>query len=414
MDAPTFRRKARPARFRVSIRHETKGIYLFRHRQKTWAVGLALGVFFVIFAAIAWQQFQSVRGRGVKDIAGLSFALFEWFWLIGWSVGVVILGSLTLLLFLTGDELWRIDGDRLIHQSRIRPFWIINEYDIAHIRNLSYEKGTIRFVYGDGQVRLGSNLPAREFERILALIHQTAGAASQAPEPTAPVVSKPSAPSVPRPTVSEKPAGWTAPSTLCLIAANLVPLAGVLFLGWNLGELMLLFWSESAIVGFYNVMKLIVVGRLAAIFTVPFFIGHYGGFMSAHFMFVYFLFIQGGQGGGTSAGVYTVLVEMFGPLWPALLSLFISHGISFWTNFIGNQEHVGRTTSQQMQEPYKRIMIMHVTIIFGGWFLMLLGTPLPALVLLIILKIAVDTRAHQREHTAAPTLSKGKKGYMPR
>jgi hypothetical protein len=53
-----------------------------------------------------------------------------------------------------------------------------------------------------------------------------------------------------------------------------------------------------------------------------------------------------------------------------------------------------------MSEPYKRIIVMHLTIIFGGWLIMLLRSPVPALILLIALKTIVDLRAHRREHRA--------------
>ena len=39
------------------------------------------------------------------------------------------------------------------------------------------------------------------------------------------------------------------PSTLALIAANLVPVYGVLFWGWDLFGLMVLYWVETAIIG---------------------------------------------------------------------------------------------------------------------------------------------------------------------
>jgi len=51
-----------------------------------------------------------------------------------------------------------------------------------------------------------------------------------------------------------------------------------------------------------------------------------------------------------------------------------------------------------MAAPYKRIVIMHLTVIFGGWLVMALHSALPALVLLILLKAGTDLRAHRREH----------------
>jgi Family of unknown function (DUF6498) len=51
-----------------------------------------------------------------------------------------------------------------------------------------------------------------------------------------------------------------------------------------------------------------------------------------------------------------------------------------------------------MIEPYKRIMVMHITLIVGGFLTLILRTLQPALLLLIILKTGVDLRAHLREH----------------
>ena len=53
-----------------------------------------------------------------------------------------------------------------------------------------------------------------------------------------------------------------------------------------------------------------------------------------------------------------------------------------------------------MMPPYGRIILMHVTIIFGGWLVLALGAPVMALVLLIVLKIISDVRAHDKEHAA--------------
>ena len=84
-------------------------------------------------------------------------------------------------------------------------------------------------------------------------------------------------------------------STLTLIIANLAPIAGAVFLGWNLGDVMVLYWAESAVIGFFNVCKIAVIGRWYALLAGPFFIGPFGAFMSVHFLLIYGIFIQGIQ-----------------------------------------------------------------------------------------------------------------------
>lgn len=166
---------------------------------------------------------------------------------------------------------------------------------------------------------------------------------------------------------------------------------------------MVLFWAESGIIGFYALLRLCWVAGWSAIFLGPFFLVHFGGFMVGHLFFIFALFIRGVEADGTvaagaDAGVLETLGDVFGPLYLGLLALFLSHGISFFTNFLRRREYAGRDPSEQMKEPYKRIVVMHVSIIFGGWFILTLGAPVWALVLLVALKTGVDVVAHRKEH----------------
>jgi hypothetical protein len=161
---------------------------------------------------------------------------------------------------------------------------------------------------------------------------------------------------------------------------------------------MVLYWCESAIIGFFNLCKLIVISRWKALFSGVFFVAHFGGFMAVHFLFVYTLFVQGTESTGPDGGDLTAVLEMFVSLWPALLALFISHGYSFAVNFLGQQEYAGRSLKEQMTEPYKRIIFMHLVLIFGGGLSMILGNVTVVLLLVIAIKIWLDVRAHVREH----------------
>ena len=51
-----------------------------------------------------------------------------------------------------------------------------------------------------------------------------------------------------------------------------------------------------------------------------------------------------------------------------------------------------------MALPYRRMFITHVALIFGGFFLIETGQPLAGLILLILMKIALDVLFHWREH----------------
>jgi hypothetical protein len=113
-------------------------------------------------------------------------------------------------------------------------------------------------------------------------------------------------------------------------------------------------------------------------------------------MFIYGFFNAGLE---SNADISTaeVLADLI-RLAPALAAFFISHGISYYVNFLGRREYEGKEIGAQMGEPYKRIVIMHLTIIFGGFLVMVFGSVLPALLLLIVLKLGADLRAHIAQH----------------
>ena len=76
-----------------------------------------------------------------------------------------------------------------------------------------------------------------------------------------------------------------------LLIANAMPVWGVLFVGWDAFYIVLLYWTENIVVGFYNVLKIVFAGvsqpaaHLGKLFLIPFFIVHYGGFTAVHGFF---------------------------------------------------------------------------------------------------------------------------------
>jgi len=197
----------------------------------------------------------------------------------------------------------------------------------------------------------------------------------------------------------------SSPSALALIAANAVPLVGVIGFGWDLGALMLLYWLESAVVGFYNIMKMAVIWKWKALPVILFFIVHYGTFMTVHLLFILVLFVGAGPGEYDPFPHAERLTGLIQPTLIGALSLLASHGVSFYVNFIGAREYERTTLPQQMEAPYLRIVIMHLTIVFGGFVTMVIGAPVAALVLLVVLKTATDLWAHLKERSRLGPLS---------
>ena len=395
-------KKARPEFVRVTLRDDTAGSTpLDLPARRTWPAGLAVGIMFAVFAAILWAQISKLDLKRVTSVFDLSFAAFEMFWILGWSVGVLILAALTVLLLCYGESA-RLAPGRLILVPRLGPLKFIVGYDLARMRNLRLEtvggnadQVRVRFDYADGRSAVGDTMRRADAERLIEAIRRAAPATiTAAPEPATGAAERPPLPvKLPAP----KPLPLNSAPALALIGANLLPLAGVLLGDWRLGDVMLLFWCESAIIGFFTILKLAIAGGWTAFLSVPFFAAHFGGFMAAHFLFIYGFFLDS-SAGDSARGMREALAGMFTPLWPALAALAASHAVSFGVNFVGRHEYSTATTGGLMAAPYRRVMLMHVTVIFGGWLAMLSGSSVPALALLIVLKIAADLHGHRREH----------------
>jgi hypothetical protein len=331
-------RTVRPERIRIRFRDDAAGATpLDLPERRIWPFSLVFGIGFAIFAAIAWTTGVRISGESIRDVFDLMFVLFQGFWLLGWSVGVVILGALTVLLVFYSESA-RLQGGRLVHVARLGPVKIVGEYDLARVRNVRVENAVgggahhtarIRFDYAEGSTGLGDAMPRADAERLARTIKSAAAGAGPLTDvidvvdgPTAasaaetPRPKKPAEPDLPPPSL-------TSPSGLALIAANLVPLAGVLFFGWDLAGVLVLFWAESAVIGFYTALKMAVVGKLAALLAVPFFIGHFGGFMAGHFLFIYAFFVRGLGVAGQAPGArerYTIFSIRCGSRWPGCSS----------------------------------------------------------------------------------------------
>ena len=192
-------------------------------------------------------------------------------------------------------------------------------------------------------------------------------------------------------------------SIAVLIAANLLPLIGVLLWEWDVFFLLLLFWCENVIIGVFGIARLIVAGEsenaVEGLFLPAFFLVHYGGFMFGHFMLLFAMYSSHAAGAGQAAepaDYYSMAIENLN--WIAVIALFVSHGWSFIENYMGKHEYENLRPGAAMALPYRRMMITHVALLVGGFFLIEQGQPLAGLVLLVLLKIVLDMTFHRREH----------------
>lgn len=356
-------------------------------------------------AATEWGRLESLF-----DLVG---ALFSTGWLMGWSIGLLFLYALLAVLFIGRETLILTPGSVQLRAGLPFMFFRVR-LDPGRIEKLHHRRPKAKsshawrgphlaFEYNGTPMEVGSGLSKDAAQQLAERIRALPRAPAQTAVPTGNAESTIQLINDTATLTSADMQGTHTPySTLpaiALIGANLLLLAGVLLFGWDLGIIMVLFWAESGIIGAYHLLKLGITYRWLTLLLGPLFVGHFGTFMAVHFLFIYSLFIEGFSGDGPGDSLIEV-GQLFYTLWPALLALFISHGISFVIHFQKPATRNPLTIREQMSAPYRRIVIMHVTIILGGGLSLAMGTPVFALILLILLKIFVDLRSHRKQHSA--------------
>ncbi len=182
-------------------------------------------------------------------------------------------------------------------------------------------------------------------------------------------------------------------SVTFLVAANLVPILGVLFFDMSMFQIIFLYWCESGIIGFFSILKILIKTRpiFIGVFSSLFFTLHFGIFMFAHIFILLALF-----------GDSIVNINFLSPFLFPIGVLFVSHFVSFISNFIVKGEYKQDKLSSNNLPPYRRIFIMQITIIFGGMifslFSTLFNTKVAGNIILILFKILIDVDAHLKSH----------------
>jgi len=188
----------------------------------------------------------------------------------------------------------------------------------------------------------------------------------------------------------------------------------VLYLDWDVSSIIVLYWAENLIIGGFTLLKLLLAGKTGALFQMLFFCIHYGGFCAIHGIFVLELTRFAGDRVMPAAAASwpgpLALLQMFSNLvrqvlaaapeaflW-GCLALLLSHGVSFLLLFIGQREYRHTTVRELMQAPYRRIVVMHIAVIAGGFLVVRLGSPLGLLFALVALKTGMDIILHNRSH----------------
>ena len=168
------------------------------------------------------------------------------------------------------------------------------------------------------------------------------------------------------------------------LLVNSIPLVGVIWFGWSVFEVLLLYWFENVAIGFTHAIRMEISTRTNAVSsgrsTTLFFMMHYGIFTAVHGVFVLVFF--GVVGGG--------LRELTGGFAGPVLGIVAWQGFYLVLDHLRSQGFKGRSPDDMMLEPYPRVFALHLTVLAGGWLISEVGAPVWALVILIAVKSVFD------------------------
>jgi Family of unknown function (DUF6498) len=237
-------------------------------------------------------------------------------------------------------------------------------------------------------------------------------------------------PKAPRNRLAGLPRWLMHPATLLLLASDLLPIVGLLLWSWDAFLILMLYWMETAIIGFWTILRIATLPRAAMaafpreggrVWAAPamalFFVFHAGIFMLVHFMFLWGLFAGGWERQVHGVVGFVNLIVVATGLWIPLLFLFAGRLIWFLTELTGWNPYAavqrflcGRAVlhASSPADPmviltgfYARIVLMQFAIIIGGMLAVALGSVGP-LIVMIAIRTALDALTLSAAPRASP------------
>ncbi len=189
------------------------------------------------------------------------------------------------------------------------------------------------------------------------------------------------------------------PSSWSLLISNLITIFIAVSENWSIGLIMLAYWSQSVIIGFFNFFRIISLKNFSTENfrinnqpvrpseqskwrTARFFAIHYGAF---HLGYLIFILTDFAKGIGFQELLFVIA---------AAAVFFANHLYSFIHN-LAKDTAKKRNIGTVMFFPYARIIPMHLTIVTGGTLI----ASQTALIGFLALKTIADLIMHAIEHS---------------
>lgn len=185
-----------------------------------------------------------------------------------------------------------------------------------------------------------------------------------------------------------------------IIAGNLLPILGIVWLGWDASTLIILYWMETAVIGLWTVLRLAVTpqeklprfgafgandAHVDGLGLGLFLLLHAGFFMGIHMFML--SGIAPGEWSRHLASPVAFVTDFVIPtgLWIPLAGLCISRGAVTL-----HEIRMQRPAGHFIAGFYARIILMQMVILMGGMLALLLDSPAVLLMLIVVFKTIVE------------------------
>lgn len=186
-------------------------------------------------------------------------------------------------------------------------------------------------------------------------------------------------------------------SLVSLIGANLIAIVLALIEGWNLAELMIVYWFQSVVIGVFSARRILDLKSFstegltmngspvresaeAKKKIAAFFVLHYGAFHIAYLFFI------ATKNSAVSVNLFFLLI---------CIAVFV---LNHWYSYVENRASDASrkpNIGTIMFFPYLRVIPMHLTIVAGG---AVGGDTSGLLLVFLALKMIADALMHHVEH----------------
>lgn len=199
---------------------------------------------------------------------------------------------------------------------------------------------------------------------------------------------------------------------LQLLLMNLVPLAGVIGLGWDPVLIFIFYALETLVAGVFNLPKIFLTSRQHPSGTIPvdgqqkhysaiglmfFFTFHYGFFVFVQLTIFFGILsmsnydIPGVSLVDSFLGAPVNIARVAGQEMGIVLGFMgFTYLMSFVSDYVIGHKAREMTPAAQMFEPYPRIFVQQFVVILAGWIMIIQFSGLPFLILFVAIKTIVD------------------------